>query len=110
MPESSLPGTPASGPGAKRKALLPEWARQAFVVLPTTLRRAMPWTYWIATIVGVVAGSWIDWRLACALVVPAHRVLRLAIALILPVGFIGAYLASLVACGGRLMWQKRRRS
>ncbi len=99
------PVDPKAGPDAatKRKTpFLPAWIRLPFLVLPAALRSAMPWTYWISTVLGLLAGSWVDWILACGLVAPSHPTARIIVAFVMPVGFIGAYVASIGTCAWRL--------
>ena len=81
---------------------LPGWVHLVFVVIPGALRDAMPLRFWLATALGAVAGGAVDVALARGIVDAGHPTARTVAAIILPVMFIGSYLASVGACAWRL--------
>jgi hypothetical protein len=89
-------------------SLVPRPLRIAFDAVPGALRDALPWHYWGATAVGMVIGGTVDVLLARGLVDASHPVARAIVAFVLPVMFIGAYLASAGLCAWRL-WRIARK-
>src|SRR5438105_157896 len=80
----------------------PGWVHLVFIVIPGALRDALPVRFWIATVLGAVVGGALDVLLARGLVGPGHPLARTVVAIVLPVMFIGSYLASVGACAWRL--------
>ena len=95
-------GSGAAGIVTRFWSWLPGWVRVAFVVIPGALRDALPLRFWIATVLGAIVGGALDVLLARGLVDPGHPLARTVVALVLPVMFIGSYVASVGACVGRL--------
>ena len=96
------PGPGPAGLVATFWSWFPAWVRWVFDVVPGSLRDALPWHYWIATVLGGVAGGTIDVLLAKGLVDASHPLARSVVAIVLPVMFVGCWVASVGACAGRL--------
>ena len=75
---------------------LPAWFRMPFVVVPGALRDALPWHFWIATILGTLLGGWMDVTFAHGLTTdPTWRTFW---AIVLPFMFLASYLGSTLTC------------
>jgi hypothetical protein len=92
----------AAGIVTKFWSRLPGWVRVVFVVIPGALRDALPLRYWVAMLLGGIVGGALDVWIAHALVGPAHPLARTMVAIVLPIMFVGSYVASVGACIWRL--------
>ena len=95
-------GSGAAGIVTRFWSWFPDWVRMVFVVIPGALRDAQPLRFWIATVLGGIVGGALDVLLARGLVGPDHPLARTVVAIVLPVMFIGSYVASVGACVWRL--------